>query len=369
METNSDELTALLKSWLALPDKRFERQPGVDANVIRCDCAGLFTLLCEHFSIAKPYGLTQPRAVHYFAVAQEIGSSHISQLRPGSMLTWRKEHFPKSGDSGHVLIAVGLPEQQSEDVYRLPIVDATKLHNGLSRRDIHVHTQENGSLLGVRLHLTQPKVKRTALYHTPLLGSRYCLGCAMPKKVCRCGQIEIKPMDTEVIILRHPDERRKTLSTASLIKQRHPEILVKEGLNFSPIRRASCALLFPLTRRDYSEVSNAQTRRETQEGDARTTLILIDATWKKAKRMLHENPWLTKLPRLALNPPSQSDYILRKGPGGAALSTLEAFALVQNDRALQRHLRRFMADQILLMGKDTYAQNYRAYTNYSPSEC
>ena len=369
METNSDELTALLKRWLALPEKRFARQPNVNADALQCDCAGLFTLLFEHFSLPKPYGLKQPRAVHYFAVAQEIGSSHISHLRPGSMLTWRKEQLPKSGDSGHVLLAVGFPEQLSPCVYRLPIIDATKLHDGLSQRDIHVHTHEGGKLVGVRLHLTQPKVKRTALYHTPLVGTRYCLGCAMPKKVCRCGQIEIKPMDREIIIIRHPDERRNTLSTVSLIKQRHPELLVKEGTSFSPVRRTACALLFPQSPTTSRAALQERACQPPHKGDIKTTLLLIDATWKKAKRMLYENPWLAELPRVALKPPTRSDYLLRKGPGGTALSTVEAFAMVQNDAALQTHLRRFMADQVLLMGKDTYAQNYRAHHNYTPPEC
>lgn len=369
METNSDELTALLKRWLALPEKRFARQPNVNADGLQCDCAGLFTLLFEHFSLPKPYGLKQPRAVHYFAVAQEVGSSHISHLRPGSMLTWRKEQLPKSGDSGHVLLAVGFPEQLSPRVYRLPIIDATKLHDGLSPRDIHVHTHESGRLVGVRLHLTQPKVKRTALYHTPLLGTRYCLGCAMPKKVCRCGQIEIKPMDTEIIIFRHPDERRNTLSTVSLIKQRDPELLVKEGTSFSPVRRTACALLFPQSPTTSPAALQERACQPPHKGDIKTTLLLIDATWKKAKRMLYENPWLAELPRVALKPPTRSDYLLRKGPGGTALSTVEAFAMVQNDAALQTHLRRFMADQVLLMGKNTYAKNYRAHHNYTPPKC
>ena len=157
----------------------------------------------------------------------------------------------------------------------------------------------------------------------------------MPKKVC-CGQIEIKPMDTEIIIFRHPDERRNTLSTVSLIKQRHPEILVKEGVNFRPIRRASCALLFPKTPTNSPAALNDPPYQAPQESDAETTLLLIDATWKKAKRMLYENPWLAELPRVALKPPTRSDYLLRKGPGGTALSTVEAFAMVQNDAALRR---------------------------------
>ena len=367
MAVTPDDLTALLKNWLQLPQKRFARTPSVNTNVIECDCAGLVTLLCEHLSIPKPYALVQPRAVHYFAILQEVGSSHISQLGPGSFLAWRKERVPKSGDSGHVLVVAGHPQERSEGVYQLTVVDATKAYEGLAQRDMFVHTNAQGSLIGAQLHLSETKVKRTAIYHAPLLNNRYCLGCGVPRRLCMCHQVEVRPMDTEIIVLRHPHERKRTLSTVSLIKQRYPQVLVKEGRVFKPIRRNNCALLFPETA--TSDNASLRPRFHTgamaTEGDEQT-LILLDATWRKAKRMLHDNAWLAVLPRVKLEPRSGSGYLLRKGPGGAALSTVEAFALAQNDSTLQALLSNFMTRQIEVMGKDRYARNYRRHPNYAP---
>ena len=174
-------------------------------------------------------------------------------------------------------------------------------------------------------------------------------------------------MDTEIIILRHPHERKKTLSTVSLIKQRYPQVLVKEGRVFSPVRSANRALLFP----DAAASNEASSRARFHNGSATRggggqTLLLLDGTWRKAKRMLHDNPWLAALPRVGLQPLTRSDYVLRKGLGGTALSTVEAFALVQGDSVLQEHLRNFMARHIAMMGADRYARDYRAHPNYSP---
>lgn len=353
----------------------------VNSTCIQCDCSGLINLLCERLAVPKPYALKQPKAVHYFAILQEIGSSHISQVKPGNLMAWRKENVPRSGDSGHVLLVAAEPQRVEENVYQLKVIDATKLQDGLARREIRLHTNAQGGVIGVQLHLSETKVKRTPIYHAPLFNKRYCLGCGVPKKLCLCHQIEVNSLAPSIIILRHPGERKKTLSTVSLIKQRYPEVLVKEGELFSPIRDKKIALLFPDTdaqvdplRRNVPTSNAAKSNDPVYvAGDLNTkeeqqTLVLLDATWRKAKRMLHENAWLTQLPRVTIEPKTVSDYLLRKVPSTTALSTVEVFAIIQNDMALQAHFRGFMRKQIELMGKDKYESNYRSHINYAPLE-
>ncbi|XP_043688791.1 uncharacterized protein LOC122639853 [Telopea speciosissima] len=54
-------------------------------------------------------------------------------------------------------------------------------------------------------------------------------------------------------------------------------------------------------------------------------LIVLDATWGKAKRMYHENPWLKLLPHLKLDPSSMSLYSeVRHQPKAGCLSTIES---------------------------------------------
>jgi DTW domain-containing protein len=78
------------------------------------------------------------------------------------------------------------------------------------------------------------------------------------------------------------------------------------------------------------------------------------------------DPWLAALPRVSIEPGAVSDYLLRKVPSATALSTVEAFAIIQNDMALQALFQDFMHRQIELMGKDKYENNYGNHINYTP---
>lgn len=337
-----------------------------DDHQIACDCSGLISLLCDRLAVPKPYGLDNPRAVHYFAVLQEIGSNHISQIKPWHLMAWRKDNVPKSGDSGHVLLVAGEPEKVDDTLYRLPVIDATKAHNGLARRDICLQTNLKGQVIGVQLHLSETKVKRTPIYHAPMLSKRYCLGCGLPRKLCLCSQVQASEVDPSIIILRHPDERRKTLSTVSLIKQRYPAVFVKEGEVFNRIRRPNLTLVFPDLNGKDDLSGGKRISPESTILNPQKTLVLLDATWRKAKQMLHNNAWLTELPQLSIAPKTTSNYLLRKVPAPHALSTVEAFAQIQNDDDLPELLRVFMQKQIEVMGRDKYESNYRDFINYTP---
>ena len=52
--------------------------------------------------------------------------------------------------------------------------------------------------------------------------------------------------------------------------------------------------------------------------------IVLDATWRKSRKMLHLNPLLQHLPRLALRDTPASRYLIRKAQRPDQLSTLEA---------------------------------------------
>jgi DTW domain-containing protein YfiP len=55
-------------------------------------------------------------------------------------------------------------------------------------------------------------------------------------------------------------------------------------------------------------------------------LVVLDATWRKSRKMLHLNPALQTLPRLALSDMPPSNYRIRKAHAPDQLSTLEASA-------------------------------------------
>ena len=79
-----------------------------------------------------------------------------------------------------------------------------------------------------------------------------------------------------------------------------------------------------------------------------TTLVVLDGTWRKSRKMLHLNPALQRLPRIALRDTAPSLYRIRKAQGPDQLSTLEAacHALAQIDGDAGRYqalLARFAA--------------------------
>jgi len=364
----------VLKRWLAMPDKCFSRDSRVDDTAIHCDCSGLINLLVEELGGKLPYGIARPKAVHYFSVLQEVGSRHVDALKAGHLLSWRKEHLPKSGDTGHVLIVAAKPEKLDDAHYKVSVFDSTKARNGLSQRDIVLQVDKQGLLIGVRLHDDETKIKRTAMYHQALVGSRYCFGCGLPARVCCCDCVSALKEAPPIVILRHPDERKRTLSTVSLIKQRYPTVYVREGETFSAMRYPNLCVLFP----EDATVDEREGERPNAEGlpslgvgegggDERT-LLLLDATWRKAKKMLHDNQWLSELPRVALAPSQISDYLIRKIPTPDSLSTVEAFALACKDHALQDLFRTFVEKQIALMGKEVYQRNYGHYLNFEEAK-
>ncbi|MOA09663.1 DTW domain protein [compost metagenome] len=95
-------------------------------------------------------------------------------------------------------------------------------------------------------------------------------------------------------------------------------------------------------------------------------LIVPDGTWRKARRILHCNPWLAQLPRLSLGEGLVSRYRLRKAPGPGALSTLEAIVHCLNvlDGAgrfdgLLRPFEALIDGQIAAMGEETFRRNHQ----------
>jgi len=97
------------------------------------------------------------------------------------------------------------------------------------------------------------------------------------------------------------------------------------------------------------------------------SLVYIDATWRRSKRILLEHPFLQRLPRFQLTRVSPPRYRLRKAPDSDALSTLEAVIemLVRLDPARCDNYRRLLAamdqmvdQQVRAMGAATYLNNY-----------
>lgn len=158
-----------------------------------------------------------------------------------------------------------------------------------------------------------------------------CRECQRPVSMCYCAVLPSLTHDWPVHIIQDKREATHPLGTA------RPAVraLTRATLQTVDLQRArddqqidqwldefgkDAALIYPGG--DALPVSRLITRQTP------LTLVFIDATWRRSRRILHTWPALARLPRYQLEGVRSSRYRIRKGPGEQALSTLEAVAEV-----------------------------------------
>ena len=168
-------------------------------------------------------------------------------------------------------------------------------------------------------------------------GRAVCAHCARPLVTCICGWVRPIHGKVEVLILQHPLEVGQAKGSARLLHLCLAGSRLVTGetfdeatlaaLLFAPMdgRAASPLLLYPAT--------PGACMATTAAAPAATRLVVLDATWRKSRKMLMANPLLQSLPRLALADLPPSRYRIRKAHAPHQLSTLEAsaYALMQLD--------------------------------------
>lgn len=195
--------------------------------------------------------------------------------------------------------------------------------------------------------------------------AKRCERCARPLAQCLCASIPRILCATRVVIIQHPSERRHALNTARLLAAGlvNAELHVIEQIAQDSELHAHLTdtahftrLLFPGPA--ASTLAPVADPRPQQ-------LVLLDGTWRKARKLLHLNPVLRSLPQVALTPGLVSRYRLRKAPAPGALSTIEAgvaaLEVLEPEGDFQPLLRPFdhlIEEQIRSMGTERYRRNY-----------
>lgn len=121
----------------------------------------------------------------------------------------------------------------------------------------------------------------------------------------------------------------------------------------------TCALVYPTENAiDLKESSNHQNKFNS--------LIFIDATWRKAKKIYLSSTNLSALPCIQLPTSERSHYRIRKAPKETYLSTIEAINLCLNtldkktDTQVMVDIFKKMIDQnIDNMGKETFIKHHK----------
>lgn len=162
-------------------------------------------------------------------------------------------------------------------------------------------------------------------------GSRpICPRCQRPLSACICRFATPTPHATEVLILQHPLEQHHAKNSARLLHLSLPgsRMVVGEAFDDAALQALMpepryTVLLYPPTQ--YPEHAAAAALDDKQLADpALVRLVVLDATWRKSRKMLHQSPVLQRLPRLVLDDIPASRYAIRKAHQPGQLSTLEA---------------------------------------------
>ena len=170
-----------------------------------------------------------------------------------------------------------------------------------------------------------------------------CSRCQRAQTGCICQWIRATSTATEVLILQHPMEVHHAKGSARLLSLSLSNSRIEVGESFAPLRLQELftapwlantsaqaqklpILLYPELVHDAAQTTGAHRNFTPQEmaNPANLRLIVIDASWRKSRKMLYLNPLLQRLPRLHLAEIPTSKYHIRKAQRADQLSTFEA---------------------------------------------
>jgi DTW domain-containing protein len=153
-----------------------------------------------------------------------------------------------------------------------------------------------------------------------------CAACLRAQSACICHWVRPLSSRVDLLILQHPLEVRNAKNSARLLHLCLPGSRLEVGETFPDLQ----ALLHADGRVPvllYPETPGFAPPGLEPVPPERLRLVVLDATWRKSRKMLHVNPELQRLPRLALHDVPASAYRIRKAHAPHQLSTLEAAAL------------------------------------------
>ncbi|MFG1490862.1 DTW domain-containing protein [Oceanospirillum sp. HFRX-1_2] len=166
-------------------------------------------------------------------------------------------------------------------------------------------------------------------------GSRVnrCTGCLMAKDFCIC---DLRPENVrcraQVWLMMHPEEIYKPTNTGRLLADCLPETQVFYWYRTNPDPKLLTLLadeqyqpfiIFPDDMDDYAHrVVSFEPERE-KSPEKIPVFIILDGTWRQARRIFRKSPYLDNLPVLPLKTDRLTRYALRKPASDQHLCTVE----------------------------------------------
>ena len=156
-----------------------------------------------------------------------------------------------------------------------------------------------------------------------------CSNCERPLATCYCSALVHIANNVKVAIILHPLEEKHPFNTGRIAHfcLKNSALIVTETLSekaLDELLSTPSALLYPsLAWLPATTELSSQTKSENA---AIQQLIVIDASWRKSKKILHLHPPLQTLPRINLTGGLNSNYQIRKTSIEDGLSTIESIA-------------------------------------------
>lgn len=152
-----------------------------------------------------------------------------------------------------------------------------------------------------------------------------CPDCNYPLSTCICNSVGKVDTKMKISILQDPTETQHAKNTARLaaLLSSSVDIYVGEkpsdfSMVIDKVKAFEKSLLI------YPCDGAKELNHYSANASDYSHLILIDGTWRKAKKLWLNNPWLHSLDAAVLNLDNASQYSIRKSPEQRSLSTLEA---------------------------------------------
>ena len=155
----------------------------------------------------------------------------------------------------------------------------------------------------------------------------HCFRCYMRRESCICPILPTVPTQTKFLILRHIGEAERSSNTGRLVALAMPnaQILSCGGgdrlglpsLDHELLQSPGTWLLWPDGTSSSMDMLDEMPPQQ---------LVVLDATWRQARRLYNRTPILQTMPRLALPAPAQNRNRLREQHRSDGMSTIEVVA-------------------------------------------
>lgn len=163
---------------------------------------------------------------------------------------------------------------------------------------------------------------------------KMCEHCGYPLVTCLCAWVDPITSPLNIIILQHPKEVKHAKNTVKLLTLGLKKITVLQGeisedwadiaQNVTNQPQDYC-LVFP-HRLSTALESLCTPQEKKRHFPSNHKVIFIDASWRKALRIWHLNPWLQLCDSWHFANPPDNQYHIRHTTQQSSLSTLESVA-------------------------------------------